>query len=86
MKKSFQESEKTICIADAEALIKRYKVRATGNAGSMIEASVPKEALTRNPASTVNSKGCIEESCGSLEIRVFSLAIISFEKKGEFNA
>lgn len=47
MKKSFKESRKTICIANAEVLIKRYKVRATGNAKSTIQTSVPREAFER---------------------------------------
>lgn len=37
----------SICIADAEVLIKRYKVRGTGKAKSTIETTIPKEAFDR---------------------------------------
>ena len=45
--KSQNNSQKVHDIPDTELIIKRYKVRATGNAKSTIETSIPKEVFER---------------------------------------
>jgi len=39
--------EKTIHIDDRKVIIKRYRVRTTGNQGSTLETSIPREAFER---------------------------------------
>ena len=67
MKYSYEKNGE--CTADTETLIKRYKVRATGNARSTIETTIPRAAFEREMRRLgLIPEEALKKSCSRMEI------------------
>jgi len=76
--------KQTITLSDEEVIIKRYKVRTTGNQNASIETTIPREAFEREAR---RQDMTIEEAVRKLtavwRFNSFRGLHLSFEKKTE---
>jgi hypothetical protein len=75
---------KKIELKDEDVLIKRYKVRATGNQTASIETTIPREAFEREARrQCMTIKEALEKLTAVWRYNSFRGLHLSFEKKRE---